>query len=80
MEQSSLFGDGVDIDTETPASADVAAPADVRAQAAARAAELRHELDYHAYRYYMMRPRSRMPPLTKCSLSCRRSRRPTPTW
>ena len=54
MEQSSLFGDGVDIDTETPASADAAAPADARAQAAARAAELRHELDYHAYRYYML--------------------------
>ena len=49
MEQSSLFGDGVDIDTETPASTDTAAPADARAQAAARAAELRHELDYHAY-------------------------------
>mgnify|MGYP000594519568 CR=1 FL=1 len=46
MEQSSLFGDGVDIDTETPASADAAAPTDARAQAAARAAELRHELDY----------------------------------
>ena len=28
MEQSSLFGDGVDIDTETPASADATAPAD----------------------------------------------------
>ena len=54
MEQSSLFGDGVDIDTETPASADAAAPADARAQAATRAAELRHELDYHAYRYYML--------------------------
>ena len=54
MEQSSLFGDGVDIDTETPASADAAAPADAHAQAAARAAELRHELDYHAYRYYML--------------------------
>lgn len=54
MEQSSLFGDGVDIDTETPASADTAAPADARGQAAARAAELRHELDYHAYRYYML--------------------------
>ena len=54
MEQSSLFGDGVDIDTETPASADAAAPVDARAQAAARAAELRHELDYHAYRYYML--------------------------
>ncbi len=25
-----------------------------RARAAARAAELRHELDYHAYRYYML--------------------------
>lgn len=54
MEQSSLFGDGVDIDTETPTSADAAAPTDARAQAAARAAELRHELDYHAYRYYML--------------------------
>ncbi len=54
MEQSSLFGDGVDIDTETPASVDAAAPTDARAQAAARAAELRHELDYHAYRYYML--------------------------
>ena len=54
MEQSSLFGDGVDIDTETPASVDVAAPTDARAQAAVRAAELRHELDYHAYRYYML--------------------------
>lgn len=54
MEQSSLFGDGVDIDTETPASADATAPTDARAQAATRAAELRHELDYHAYRYYML--------------------------
>ena len=54
MEQSSLFGDGVDIDTETPASADATAPTDAHAQAAARAAELRHELDYHAYRYYML--------------------------
>lgn len=54
MEQSSLFGDGVDIDAETPASADATAPTDARARAAARAAELRHELDYHAYRYYML--------------------------
>ena len=46
MEQSSLFGDGVDIDTETSASTDTAASADARAQAAARAAELRHELDF----------------------------------
>ena len=79
MEQSSLFGDGVDIDTETPASTDTAAPADTRAQAAARAAELRHELDYHAYRYYML-ARSRTLPLTKCSLNCKKSRLPTPTW
>ena len=27
-----------------------------------------------------MRPKSRTPPLTKCSLSCRKSRRPIPTW
>ena len=27
-----------------------------------------------------MHPRSRTPPLTKCLLSCRKSRRPTPTW
>ena len=54
MEQSSLFGDGVDIDTETPTSADTIALTDARAKAAARAAELRHELDYHAYRYYML--------------------------
>ena len=31
-----------------------AAKALEHAQAAARAAELRHELDYHAYRYYML--------------------------
>ena len=54
MEQSSLFGDGVDIDAETPASAEATAPTDARARAATRAAELRHELDYHAYRYYML--------------------------
>ncbi len=54
MEQSSLFGDGVDIDTETPTTAEATAPTDARAQAATRAAELRHELDYHAYRYYML--------------------------
>ena len=54
MEQSSLLGDGVDIDTKTPATAEATAPTDARAQAAARAAELRHELDYHAYRYYML--------------------------
>ena len=41
MEQSSLFGDGVDIDTETPASTDTAAPTDARAQAAARVTQHR---------------------------------------
>ncbi|WP_270255088.1 NAD-dependent DNA ligase LigA [Collinsella intestinalis] len=36
------------------ASATTESPQDVRAQAAARAAELRHLLDYHAYRYYAL--------------------------
>lgn len=36
------------------ASATAESPHDVRAQAAARAAELRHLLDYHAYRYYAL--------------------------
>ncbi|WP_193221213.1 NAD-dependent DNA ligase LigA [Collinsella intestinalis] len=36
------------------ASATAESPQDVRAQAAARAAELRHLLDYHAYRYYAL--------------------------
>lgn len=55
-EQQSLFGDmatdgGVRTDG---ASATAESPQDVRAQAAARAAELRHLLDYHAYRYYAL--------------------------
>lgn len=55
-EQQSLFGDmatdgGVRTDG---ASAIAESPQDVRAQAAARAAELRHLLDYHAYRYYAL--------------------------
>lgn len=55
-EQQSLFGDiatdgGVRTDG---ASATADSPQDVRAQAAARAAELRHLLDYHAYRYYAL--------------------------
>ena len=55
-EQQSLFGDmaadsGVQADG---ASATAESPQDVRAQAAARAAELRHLLDYHAYRYYAL--------------------------
>ncbi|WP_302754566.1 NAD-dependent DNA ligase LigA [Collinsella intestinalis] len=36
------------------ASATADSPQGVRAQAAARAAELRHLLDYHAYRYYAL--------------------------
>ncbi len=36
------------------ASATAESPQNVRAQAAARAAELRHLLDYHAYRYYAL--------------------------
>lgn len=55
-EQQSLFGDmaadsGVRTDS---ASTTAESPQDVRAQAAARAAELRHLLDYHAYRYYAL--------------------------
>ena len=45
-EQMNLFGD--------TAGAGSTEPALSHEQAAARAAELRHELDYHAYRYYML--------------------------
>ena len=52
-EQQSLFGDmAADSGVRTDdASATADSPQGVRAQAAARAAELRHLLDYHAYRY-----------------------------
>ena len=55
-EQQSLFGDmatdgGVRTDG---ASATAESTHGARAQAAARAAELRHLLDYHAYRYYAL--------------------------
>ena len=55
-EQQSLFGDmAADSGVRTDgASATADAPQDARAQAAARAAELRHLLDYHAYRYYAL--------------------------
>lgn len=55
-EQQSLFGDmATDDGARTDgASATAESPQDVRAQAAARAAELRHLLDYHAYRYYAL--------------------------
>lgn len=55
-EQQSLFGDMATDDGARAdgASATAEPPQDVRAQAAARAAELRHLLDYHAYRYYAL--------------------------
>ena len=59
MEQENLFGEVVSEDRVAPLSSPegTAMPADAagdRAAAAARAAELRHELDYHAYRYYIL--------------------------
>lgn len=55
-EQQSLFGDmATDDGARTDgASATADSPQGVRARAAARAAELRHLLDYHAYRYYAL--------------------------
>lgn len=55
-EQQSLFGDmATDGGARTDgASATADSPQNVRAQVAARAAELRHLLDYHAYRYYAL--------------------------
>jgi len=55
-EQQILFGDmAADSGVRTDgASTTAESPQDVRAQAAARAAELRHLLDYHAYRYYAL--------------------------
>lgn len=55
-EQQSLFGDMATNDGARTdgASATADSPQNVRAQAAARAAELRHLLDYHAYRYYAL--------------------------
>ena len=58
MAQENLFGEIVGEDQEVPLQvAEDAAPvadASAKAAAAARAAELRHELDYHAYRYYIL--------------------------
>ena len=55
-EQQSLFGDmATDGGARTDgASATAESTHGARAQAAARAAELRHLLDYHAYRYYAL--------------------------
>ncbi len=57
VEQASLFGDELFDDAAPGADAsghEGDAPLDDRATAAARAAELRHLLDYHAYRYYAL--------------------------
>ena len=55
-EQQSLFGDmTADGDTRAKSvSAAAETPQDARSRPAARAAELRHLLDYHAYRYYAL--------------------------
>ncbi|WP_270849225.1 NAD-dependent DNA ligase LigA, partial [Candidatus Collinsella stercoripullorum] len=50
-EQQSLFGDGAPDASEASGQA---APSGGRREAAERAAELRHLLDYHAYRYYAL--------------------------
>lgn len=50
-EQQSLFGDGA---PDAPEASAQAAPSGGRREAAERAAELRHLLDYHAYRYYAL--------------------------
>lgn len=53
-EQESLFGD-ISFGSAEPAVQPASKPAeDDRTRAAARAAELRHLLDYHAYRYYAL--------------------------
>lgn len=58
MAQENLFGEIVGEDQELPLQvaegATPVADASAKAAAAARAAELRHELDYHAYRYYIL--------------------------
>ena len=56
-EQQSLFGDMAangDARTDSAPASPVETSQDARSQAAARAAELRHLLDYHAYRYYAL--------------------------
>ena len=57
-DQRSLFGEMAAEETGSVKGAQpveaAAETSDARAQAAARAAELRHLLDYHAYRYYAL--------------------------
>lgn len=54
MEQQSLFGDGTLEMPQVEGGTSAVETADARTQAAERAAELRHLLDYHAYRYYAL--------------------------
>ena len=56
VEQLDLFGGSTDIREEPKAGAGAAVTADAaeKRAAAERAAVLRRELDYHAYRYYML--------------------------
>ncbi|MCF2621738.1 NAD-dependent DNA ligase LigA [Collinsella tanakaei] len=54
MEQQSLFGDGTLEMPQVEGGTSADKTADARTQAAERAAELRHLLDYHAYRYYAL--------------------------
>ena len=51
--EGSTIGESSDAE-EVAMGTQTAVPADAHAQAAARAAELRHLLDYHAYRYYAL--------------------------
>ena len=56
-EQQSLFGDMAangDARTDSAPASPAETSQDARSRAAARAAELRHLLDYHAYRYYAL--------------------------
>ena len=55
-EQQSLLGESAENERMRAQRASALAPVqqDARARAAKRAAELRHLLDYHAYRYYAL--------------------------
>ena len=54
VEKQSSFGDRAAEKGAAAGAVDATATTSARAQAAERAAELRHQLDYHAYRYYML--------------------------
>lgn len=58
MEQENLFGESALVDgvatSKEPETGAMPESEDAHARAAARVAELRHELDYHAYRYYIL--------------------------